>query len=238
MKAYMNWSGGKDCSLALCKILQGKVHDIEVLFTNVNAVHNRISMHGVRRELLQLQAASIGLPLYTVELPEQPSMADYEEEMKERVNDLKKKGYTTAVFGDIFLEDLKKYREEQLAKLHINCVFPLWQNDTKNLIREFLELGFKAIIVCVNANFLDQSFCGRLIDQSFVDDLPDHVDACGENGEYHSFVYDGPIFKKPVPFVKGELVHREYKTPKEDKDTCFSKPQPSTSFYFCDLLPA
>jgi uncharacterized protein (TIGR00290 family) len=239
MKAYMNWSGGKDSSLALYHALQNKEHDVDVLFTNVNAVHNRISMHGVRRELLQLQAASIGLPLYTAELPEQPSMADYEEEMKERVNGLKKRSYTAAVFGDIFLEDLRKYREEQLAKLNIDCVFPLWKRDTKELMQEFLQLGFKAIIVCVNANLLDQSFCGRVIDESFVEALPENVDTCGENGEYHSFVFDGPIFKQPVPIKIGEKVFKEYNVPKAEKDNCFTTQLPSSmGFWFCDLLPA
>lgn len=237
MKAYMNWSGGKDSSLALYSVLQTGVPSVDLLFTNVNAVHNRISMHGVRRELLQAQAASIGLSLVTAELPEQPSMADYEAEMTARVTELKTRGYTTAVFGDIFLEDLKKYREEQLAKVGVNCVFPIWKKNTKELMQEFLDAGFKAIIVCTNSSFLDESFCGRLIDESFVNDLPDGVDICGENGEYHSFVFDGPIFKHPVPFKRGETVFREYRAPKEDEDTGSGRQQASMGFYFCDLLP-
>lgn len=237
MKAYMNWSGGKDSSLALYHVLQTGVPSVDLLFTNVNAVHNRISMHGVRRELLQAQAAAIGLPLVTAELPEQPSMADYEAEMAASVAKLKERGYTTAVFGDIFLEDLKKYREEQLAKVGVNCVFPIWKRSTKELMQAFLDAGFKAIIVCINGAYLDESFCGRLIDESFVNDLPYGVDICGENGEYHSFVFDGPIFKYPVPFKSGETVFREYRAPKEDEGTCSGSQQASMGFYFCDLLP-
>ena len=236
MKAYMNWSGGKDSSLALYQALQSKDISPDLLFTNVNAAHNRISMHGVRRELLQAQAASLGLPLCTAELPEQPSMPDYENEMAKRVEALILKGYTKAVFGDIFLEDLKKYREEQLARLGVDCIFPLWKQDTKELMQTFLNLGFKAIVVCTNAAVLDKSFCGRLIDERFVQDLPEGVDLCGENGEYHSFVFDGPIFQHPVFFRKGETVYREYGAPKNDREPNPASPS-SMGFYFCDLLP-
>jgi uncharacterized protein (TIGR00290 family) len=237
MKAYMNWSGGKDSSLALYHALQSERLSVDLLFTNVNAAHNRISMHGVRRELLQAQAASIGLPLFTAELPEQPSMIDYEAEMAARVSELKGRGYTAAVFGDIFLEDLKKYREEQLARLKVDCVFPLWKRSTTELMQEFLDKGFKAIVVCTNGAYLDESFCGRLIDERFIKDLPPGVDVCGENGEYHSFVFDGPVFKYPIHFKKGETVFREYGAPKDSEDTCFSTTPSSMGFYFCDLLP-
>lgn len=238
MKAYMNWSGGKDSSLALYHALHDDTISVEALFTSVNAAHNRISMHGVRRELLQLQAQYIGLPLHSAELPEQPSMSDYEREMEQKVSALKDQNFEAAIFGDIFLEDLKQYREEQLAKLGLPCIFPLWKRDTRELMQEFLDLSFKAIIVCVNSNHLDESFCGRIIDQSFVDDLPDNVDVCGENGEYHSFVFDGPTFKHPIAFEKGEKVFRQYAAPKDEKDQCFSAtPQKPSGFYFQDLLP-
>lgn len=239
MKAYMNWSGGKDSSLALYHALGDNTLSVEALFTSVNAVHNRISMHGVRRELLQRQAHSIGLPLYTAELPEQPGIQEYEQEMYSKVATLREQGFGTAVFGDIFLEDLKQYREEQLAKLGIPCSFPLWKKDTKELMQEFLNLGFKAVVVCVNSTRLDESFCGRLIDAAFVADLPKDVDVCGENGEYHSFVFDGPIFKEPIQFTKGEKVFRQYAAPKDENDQCFSAtPQQPSGFYFQDLLPA
>ncbi len=233
----MNWSGGKDSSLCLHRILQDDRHAVGSLLTSVNAVHNRVSMHGVRRELLEAQARSIGLPLHTIELPEQPGMAEYEQAMQEQVLSLKADGYTHAAFGDIFLEDLRIYREQKLADIGLETVFPLWQIPTDVLMQEFLSLGFKAIIVCVNEKYLDKSFCGRVIDASFVQDLPDHVDVCGENGEYHSFVFDGPIFRQPIPFTKGESVYRRYDAP-QTSQTNNAMDQPSSyGFYFCDLLP-
>ena len=209
----MNWSGGKDSSLSLYYTR------VDCLLTSVNAAHDRVSMHGVRRSLLEAQARSIGLPLHTIELPEEPGMEEYERVMADKVSWLISEGYTHAVFGDIFLEDLRRYREEKLHALQ--CVFPLWKQDTGKLMRQFLSLGFKAIIVCVNEKHLDKSFCGRIIDESFVNDLPTGVDVCGENGEYHSFVFDGPVFKYPIAFEKGEIVRRTYQ---------------EHGFYFCDLL--
>jgi uncharacterized protein (TIGR00290 family) len=237
MKAYMNWSGGKDSSICLHKILQDQRYSVDSLLTSVNAAHNRISMHGVRRELLNQQAQSIGLPLHTIELPEQPGMQEYEQAMLQQVTALKQEGYTKAVFGDIFLEDLKTYREQKLATVDMECVFPLWKMPTHHIMQEFLALEFKAIIVCVNEKFLDKSFCGRLIDESFVRDLPANVDVCGENGEYHSFVFDGPIFREPIPYTKGEIVYKRYDAPQTTDNTCNPMDQPSTyGFYFCDLL--
>jgi uncharacterized protein (TIGR00290 family) len=237
--AYMNWSGGKDSSLCLHYIQQQQQYKVDCLLTSVNAAHDRVSMHGVRRSLLQAQAAAIGLPLHTIELPEQPGMQEYEQAMMEKVTALKNSGYDYAVFGDIFLEDLKRYREEKLATAGIQCVFPLWKISTTQLMQEFLQLGFKAIIVCVNEKYLNKSFCGRLIDESFVQDLPAHVDVCGENGEYHSFVFDGPVFKYPIPFATGETVYRTYAAPAAAQDTCNTMNQASQyGFYFCDLLPA
>lgn len=239
IKAYMNWSGGKDSSLALWKVLEEKKYDVRHLLTSVNAAHNRISMHGVRRELLELQAAAIGISLTTIELSEQPTMGEYETEMLQAVTKLKSKGIEHSIFGDIFLEDLRKYREENLKQANINCVFPLWKTDTKKLMQDFLQAGFKAIVVSINKKYLDKSFCGRLIDESFCNDLPANVDVCGENGEYHSFVFDGPIFRYPIPFIKGEIVYKEYKAPKDASDTCHqpvSGNDKQYGFYFCDLI--
>jgi uncharacterized protein (TIGR00290 family) len=235
--AYMNWSGGKDSSLCLYHVMQGKRYRVDCLLTSVNAAHNRVSMHGVRRELLEAQALSVGLPLHTIELPEQPGMQEYENAMMDKVGYLKNKGCTHSIFGDIFLEDLKLYREQKLQQLDITCVFPLWKIPTTRLMQEFIQLGFKAIIVCVNEKYLDKSFCGRLIDESFVRDLPSNVDVCGENGEFHSYVFDGPIFKHPVPVVKGEIVYRKYAAPTASDDSCNPKDHgESYGFYFCDLL--
>jgi uncharacterized protein (TIGR00290 family) len=238
-KAYMNWSGGKDSALCLHYIMQEKQYQVDCLLTSVNAIHNRVSMHGVRRELLMAQASSIGIPLQTIELPEQPGMQEYEQAMMSKVLMLKNNGYTHAIFGDIFLEDLRRYREQKLQELQISCAFPLWKIPTSQLMKEFIELGFKAIIVCVNEKYLDKSFCGRLIDESFVKDLPENVDVCGENGEFHSYVFDGPNFKYPVPFQKGEIVCRQYAAPANASDTCNPMDQSSQyGFYFCDLLPS
>jgi uncharacterized protein (TIGR00290 family) len=238
IRAYMNWSGGKDSSLCLHRIMQDKRCQVDLLLTSVNAFHNRISMHGVRRELLLAQAASVGIPLQTIELPEQPGMTAYEQAMEEKVLALRGQGCTHAIFGDIFLEDLRRYREEKLQSLGIQCEFPLWKVPTPQLMKEFIGLGFKAVIVCVNEKYLDKSFCGRLIDESFLHDLPENVDPCGENGEYHSFVFEGPLFRSPVLFKKGEITLRHYAAPAGASGPDNAMDQASQAgFYFCDLLP-
>ncbi len=140
----------------------------------------------------------------------------------EKLKALKEEGFTGAVFGDIFLEDLKQYRETQLATIGFKAIFPLWKRNTAELMHEFIDLGFKTIVVCTKAEVLDENFVGRVIDKDFLKDIPAHVDPCGENGEFHTFVYDGPIFQKPVEFTIGEKVYREYVAPKDDKDQCFS----------------
>jgi uncharacterized protein (TIGR00290 family) len=201
-------------------------------------MHNRISMHGVSRDLLEAQAKSLGIPLHTVELSEQPGMKEYEQAMRDKTFFLKGKGCDHAIFGDIFLEDLKRYREQKLAELNISCVFPLWKVPTKDLMKEFLELGYKAILVCINEEYLNKNFCGRLIDKSLLNDLPENVDPCGENGEYHSYVYDGPIFRYPIHFRKAETVYRRYTAPENSSGAASTVDHPSTlGFYFCDLLP-
>ncbi|MDO1450627.1 diphthine--ammonia ligase [Rhodocytophaga aerolata] len=232
-QALFNWSGGKDSALALYTILQQKKVDVQYLLTSVNKQYNRVSMHGVRTELLQQQAQHIGIPLHLLLLPEMPSMEIYEQEVKATLRFFEEKNIRLSVFGDIFLEDLRAYRESQLAKANWKAEFPLWKIPTSKVMQEFLDLGFKAIVVCVNNQYLDQSFVGRIIDRSFIQDLPDTVDICGENGEYHSFVYDGPIFQKPVSFSLGETIYRTYPGLKTDTD---AQP-PVTGFWFMDLLP-
>lgn len=228
-KAIFNWSGGKDSSLALYHILQQKEYDIACLMASVNAHYNRVSMHGVRIALIQQQAASIGLPLRLLKLPEMPSMEDYNREMTTLMQGFKDEGIDYSIFGDIFLEDLKAYREGQLAKVAIQGVFPIWKRNTTELVKEFIDKGFKAVLVCVNEKYLDKSFAGRLIDESFLNDLPANVDPCGENGEYHSFVFDGPIFKTPVAFDEGEVVYRKYEQERSDNF--------DTGFFYLDLIP-
>lgn len=239
-KSFFNWSGGKDSSLALYHALKDSRYSIEKLLTNINSQYHRVSMHGVREELLEQQATSIGIPLQKLVLSDQPSMAEYEAHMMQTMKQLKEEKYTHSIFGDIFLEDLKTYRELQLAKVEMTAVFPLWKRDTTQLIHQFIDLGFKTIVVCVKAEVLDESFAGRIIDKSFLEDLPSGVDPCGENGEFHTFVFDGPIFNKPVAFKTGEKVYQEYKAPTNSTDACFTdQPQKASAmgFWFCDLLP-
>ena len=233
-KTYFNWSSGKDASMALYHMLQDDTFEVDKLLTSINAHHNRVSMHGLRRELLEAQVQSIGLKFQTIELPETPSMEDYAAVLTKTVEELKAEGYTNCGFGDIFLEDLRAYREEQLRPYSIKAHFPLWKRDTKELIHEFIKLGFKAIVICVTADKLDESFVGRVLDESFINDLPDGVDPCGENGEFHTFCYDGPIFHKPIEFTIGENVYKEYEAPKDDEGE--SEVQ-KYGFWFCDLLP-
>jgi uncharacterized protein (TIGR00290 family) len=238
LKTYFNWSTGKDSALALHYLLQDKSYSVEHLLTSINTYHNRVSMHGLRRELFEQQIDALGIPYSTIELPEQPSMTEYEDLMKKTVSDLQQKGFEYAAFGDIFLEDLKIYREQQLAAFNIKGIFPIWKKDTKELLNEFIALGFKAILVCIKSDLLDVSFAGRIIDKDFIKDLPPNVDACGENGEFHTFCFDGPIFKKAINFTIGEKIYREYKAPENKEDKCFSPTQKNNmGFWFCDLLP-
>ena len=227
-KAFFNWSGGKDSSLALYHTLQNQSFDIKYLLTNLSAEHNRISMHGVRFELLRLQAESIGIPLTIMKIDKDASMEDYNQLVQSKMDFFISKDINNCFFGDIFLEDLKKYREEQLKKVNIKAHFPLWKRPTSKIIQEFIDLGFKAKVVSINANLLDQSFAGRELDQSFIKDLPKNVDVCGENGEFHSFVYNGPIFKTPIPIKVGDVVKREYKS---DENSAWN-----TSFWYADLV--
>jgi uncharacterized protein (TIGR00290 family) len=240
-KALFNWSSGKDSALALYKTLQNSEFEISCLLTSVNQQFQRISMHGVRVELLEQQSQSIGLPLEIMQIPEMPTMEVYEKVMQETLAKLKNQGVTHSIFGDIFLEDLRKYREGKLAEIGFEGVFPLWKNPTPDLIQEFMDLGFKTIVVCVNERFLDKSFVGRIIDQNFINDLPENVDVCGENGEFHTFTFDGPIFSKPIDFEIGEIVYRKYEKLKED-DSSNSACDTNTSdafdfgFWYCDLI--
>jgi uncharacterized protein (TIGR00290 family) len=238
-KAFFNWSSGKDSALALYKTLQNNSFEISCLLTSVNTHFQRISMHGVRVSLLEQQVESIGLPLIKMEIPEMPTMEIYENVMRSALEKLKEEGITHSIFGDIFLEDLRKYREDQLAKIGFQGVFPLWKMDTKKLIQEFLDLGFQTIVVCVNEQFLTKDFVGRVIDKQFIADLPENVDACGENGEFHTFTFDGPIFSKPIDFEIGEIVYKKYEKPKSDAQNEVCNPGDDEihyGFWYCDLI--
>jgi uncharacterized protein (TIGR00290 family) len=229
--AYFNWSGGKDSTLALYKVLQGKQFDIRYLLTTLNAEADRISMHGVRSELLAKQAEYLGIPAKKVHLPASSDMQAYETVMNEAIAELKSEGIIDCIFGDIFLEDLRTYREEKLREVAISAHFPLWKQDTRELVREFIDLGFKTIVVCIDSSKLDESFAGRVIDHQFLADLPKNVDPCGENGEFHTFVFDGPIFQKPIDFQIGEKVLKTYTAQNKEGETI------EYGFWFQDLIP-
>jgi len=242
-KAIFNWSGGKDSAFCLNKVLQDQRYEITCLLTTISQPYQRISMHGVRVDLLDIQAKRIGLPLLKIQIPEMPAMEVYDITMKAALIDLKGKGVTASVFGDIFLEDLRKYREDKLAELNLTGVFPLWKIPTDKILREFIDSGFKAITTCVNDKYLDKSFVGRIIDDDFLHDLPDNVDPCGENGEYHSFVFDAPFFSNPIQFKKGEIVYRKYEASVQEEQSAVDSNVVNNAdspfdngFWYCDLL--
>jgi uncharacterized protein (TIGR00290 family) len=212
------WSGGKDSAMALHVLLAACDCHITALLTTITESYGRISMHGVRRSLLERQAESLGLPLHPVLIPPQCVNTTYEERMKEALEQHLAQGVHHVAFGDIFLEDLRLYREKNLAQVGMQAVFPIWKRDTRELARDFVRQGFRAIAVCVDPRVLDASFAGRELDASFFADLPLGVDPCGENGEFHTYVFDGPVFKTPIAVRVGEKVMRD-------------------GFYFCDLLP-
>lgn len=231
-KAVFNWSSGKDSALALYKTLKEDQFEVTTLLTSINEEFQRISMHGVHVSLLEKQAKSLGFPLIKMELPKEPSMEEYREIMNKTMNEIQSQGITHSIFGDIFLEDLRKYREDQLQSIGMKAVFPLWKQNTSHLINEFLDLGFKTIVTCVNETFLDKSFAGRIIDQNFIKDLPENVDPCGENGEFHTFTFDGPIFTNPIEFEIGGTVKKTYPKPKSDENDVAGE----YVFWFCDLI--
>jgi len=208
-KILLTWSGGKDSALALYELRKNFNYEITALLTTVTIGYERVSMHGVQRTLLEEQAAAVDLPLETVYLNKKSSNEEYESCMAKKLTEYKLKEVRDVAFGDIFLEDVRKYREDNLARLEMSAVFPLWRRNTRLLAGKFVELGFKAIITCVDTEQLDGQFAGRLFDTEFLAELPTGVDPCGENGEFHSFVFDGPIFTKQVGFEKGEAVLKD-----------------------------
>lgn len=227
-KAIFSWSGGKDSTLALHYVLQQKEFDVCCLLTTLNDSFNRIAMHGIRETLLLTQVERLNIPLVQVRLPEMPTMEVYEKVMGENLVKLKDQGIDHVIFGDIFLEDLKIYRENQLKQIGMQAVFPLWKGDSLELVRNFLDLGYKTIVVGAEDGL--QDFCGRVIDYDFLEELPNYVDPCGENGEFHTFVFDGPIFKEPIKFTLGEKVFKAFPT--------FDQEDLPTGYWYIDLVPA
>ncbi len=227
----MNWSGGKDSALSLYHVLNDKNYDVKYLLTTINDSFKRISMHGVREELLDKQAENIGIELMKLRLPETVSMEEYQSRMEEVLLPLVENGVKYSIFGDIFLEDLRKHREERLAMIGMEGVFPIWKRPSLELLEEFWDLGFKTIVVSVNGNVLDKSFCGKILDRDFVKELPANIDPCGENGEFHTFVYEAPYFKHAINLEIGETVDKIYNFKDADGKEHIS------TYYFTDLLP-
>jgi len=205
--------------MALYELQRTHKYEILALLTTVTEDYDRVSMHGVRSVLLEQQAKSLGISLEKVYITKSASNDEYESKMKEILMKYKSQGVLSVAFGDIFLEDLRKYREKNLSKIGMNGIFPIWKKDTTELAHTFIDLEFKAIITCVDSNALDERFVGKIYDRQFLSELPSSVDPCGENGEFHSFVYDGPIFRKRIAFTVGDIVLRDNR------------------FYFCDLIP-
>lgn len=216
-RVAVSWSGGKDSSLALYHVLRDAEIEVAGLLTTVTAGYDRISMHGVRTELLRAQCNALRLPLFEVEIPAACDNADYERAFIAKVADLQLSGINDFVFGDLFLEDVRAYREKLMGRAHANAHFPLWGEPTAELAREFVARGFRAVLVCVDPSQIAPTFCGRDYDYDLLADLPVTCDPCGERGEFHTYVYDGPVFDEPVKFRKGAVVQRG-------------------DFYFCDLV--
>lgn len=203
--------------MALYELKRTNTTEIVALLTTVTEGHDRISMHGVRRQLLIEQADSMGYPLEEIAIPQNCGNDIYENRMRAVLERYLSRGVSAAAFGDLFLEDIRAYREERMHRIGMQAVFPLWQKNTADLAQEFVRLGFRAVISCVDTHKLAKEFSGREYDRNFINDLPQGVDPCGENGEFHSFVYDGPIFRWPIGVKRGDAVLREDR------------------FFYCDL---
>lgn len=216
-KIILSWSGGKDSSLALFELMEQEKYDITLL-TTITDKYGRISIHGVREDLLEKQAKSLGCYLEKVYITSESSNEKYNKKMEEVMNRYKKLGVTKVAFGDIFLEDIRRYREGNLEKVGMEAIFPLWGRDTEEIAKTFINLNFKSIITCVDTKVLDGDFAGRLYDENLLADLSEDIDPGGENGEFHSFVFDGPIFREEIKFSLGEKVLRDGR------------------FNFCDLV--
>lgn len=217
-RVWLSWSSGKDSSWALHVLRSQDEVDVVGLLTTINQDASRVAMHAVRDQLLDLQAAAAGLPVFKVHIPSPCPNEVYEQAMSEAMTHAKAGGIDAMAFGDLFLEDVRRYRLERMADTGIDCLFPLWGIDTSELARTMVGSGLKAHVTCIDPKQLDASFVGRTFDAQFLDDLPAGADPCGENGEFHTFAYEGPMFEQPIPVLPGEVVKRG-------------------GFVFADLLP-
>ena len=217
-KVLLAWSGGKDSAMALYELRKASGIEIVGLLTTVTEGYDRISMHGVRRALLERQAESLGLALSIATIPPDCPNQVYEARMQKVLERSQSDGIEAVAFGDLFLEEIRRYRESNMARVGMRSIFPLWGRNTRDLMQDFLTLGFKGVVVCVDTQQIPASFAGRTIDNAFLHDFPPGADPCGENGEFHTFVFDGPVFKEPIALEKGEIVARG-------------------QFTYCDLVP-
>lgn len=217
-RVLLSWSGGKDSALALEALRQSLRWEVVGLLTTVTEADDRISMHGVRTTLLREQAASLDLPLTTVGIPPSAKDATYEERMQAALAAARNEGVCFVAFGDLFLEDVRRYREEMLERAGMAGIFPLWGKPTGALAEHFISSGYRAVLTCVDTTQIHRGFAGRQFDRSLLHDLPPNADPCGERGEFHTFVYDGPLFAQPVTHRLGEEVLRDER------------------FMYCDLL--
>lgn len=228
--AIMSWSGGKDSAYTLYKVLEEGIYDVKYLVSTFNGNTKRLSTHGIPQSIMEEQAAEIGITLLPVYVYEK-SNGEYEGEMSKMLLYIKSEGISHMIFGDIFLQDLRQYREDSMKTFEIHCVFPLWQTDTLILVNDFIAKGFKSITCCINENYLTREWAGKEIDKYFVAALPATVDPCGENGEYHSFCYDGPIFNNPLPVKKGLVFYKSFPL-----TTAGITDVPSVvNFWYCEL---
>ena len=208
-KVIVSWSGGKDSALSLYEIQRSAQYQVVSLLTSISEQHNRVSMHGVRREMLEQQAQALGLPLIEIPIPRDCSEEEYESRLMDVLTRVKSDGIERVVFGDIFLEWIKEYREKNLARVGMTPILPIWGRDTRELAQSFINLGFRAVLTCVNTKTFPKSFLGRVYDERLMAELPPGVDPCGENGEFHSFVFAGPIFQESIPYTLGRTVSRD-----------------------------
>jgi uncharacterized protein (TIGR00290 family) len=208
-KVWMSWSSGKDSAFALLELKRRQNIEVIRLLTTVTKEYSRVSMHGVRQELLEAQAQAIGLPLEIVEIPAPCTNKDYEDRMSAVIQKARSQRIGHIAFGDLFLQDIRDYRERQLKGTGILPLFPLWHRPTDQLAKEIIKSGTKAVLTCTDTRKLDETFSGREYDADLLADLPREIDPCGERGEFHSFVYDSPLFKNPITIARGERVVRE-----------------------------
>ncbi len=229
------WSGGKDCSYTLYQLMKDDRYEVKYLLSTVNGNFKRLSMHGVREELIDAQAKSLGLPLQKVYVY-QGNNEEYEIQMNNAFIKFKESGINTVAFGDIFLEDLRLYREQKLNSIGMNGIFPIWKRNTRLLVEDFIDKGFVSYTCCISDGLLTKNWVGRKIDKTFVEELPSTVDYCGENGEFHTFCSDGPIYKQAIRFHKGDLEYRPLLESQKNHSPSATE-QKIKGFWFCDLIP-